>query len=114
MFQEADGAGMGTLDPIAMKDVLRNCAFGLTRLQIHSILAEGEYDEEGRCNYMKFAPKAADLIYRMLDMDARMERYEAIQAPTGDGGDLELVKGYDEPTVTGILTSELQAADSAG
>ena len=46
MFQEADGAGMGTLDPIAMKDVLRNCAFGLTRLQIHSILAEGEYDEE--------------------------------------------------------------------
>ena len=28
MFQEADGAGMGTLDPLALKDVLRNCDFG--------------------------------------------------------------------------------------
>ena len=114
MFQEADGAGMGTLDPLALKDVLRNCDFGLTRLQIHSILADGEYDEEGQCNYMKFAPKAADLIYRMLDMDAQMERYEAIQALTEGGGSLDLVKGMTEAEVTNTLTAELQAADSAG
>ena len=114
MFQEADGAGMGTLDPLALKDVLRNCDFGLTRLQIHSILAEGDYDEEGQCNYMKFAPKAADLIYRMLDMDAQMERYEAIQALTEGGGSLDLVKGMSEAEVTNTLTAELQAADSAG
>ena len=63
---------------------------------------------------MKFAPKAADLIYRMLDMDAQMERYEAIQALTEGGGSLDLVKGMTEAEVTNTLTAELQAADSAG
>merc|ERR1712159_863901 len=76
-FQEAD-----TLDPLQMKSVISNADLGLTRLQIHSILAEAEYDEEGCANYVKFAPKAAELMYRMLDMDAQLERYEAICALT--------------------------------
>ena len=47
IFSEADIDGAGALSPLAMKEVIKSADFGLTRLQIHSVLAEAEYDEDG-------------------------------------------------------------------
>ena len=79
-FNEVDAGGSGMLNTIQLRDTIKNCDFGLTRIQIHSILANAEYDEEGFTNYAKYAPIFAELIYKALDSDAQMERREAIDA----------------------------------
>ena len=113
-FAQADVDQVGRLNPLALKDTIRSCDLGLTRLQIHSVLAEASYDESGFAEYAPFAKTAAELIYRMLDMDAQIERAEAVQGLLSDGQDFSLVKGYDEAAVASMLLNELSAADTAG
>ena len=73
-WAQMDFSGTGVLSAIDLKRGLEAADFGMTRLQIHSVLAEADYDEEGCCNYSTFAKTAADLIYRILDSEAQMER----------------------------------------
>lgn len=114
LFSEADVEGIGALSPLAMKEVIKGADFGLTRLQIHSVLAEAEYDEDGMSDYRKFAPKAAEMIYRLLDMDTQIERAEAIQNLQSSGQDFSTVHGYGQADVEAVLTQELQGADASG
>lgn len=69
-FMQADTQGLGALDAPVLTEALRNADLGLSRLQIHSILEDAEYDEDGLIDYRKFAPKAAELIYRIADIVA--------------------------------------------
>merc|ERR1719230_1067730 len=69
-FMQADTQGFGALDAPVLTEALRNADLGLSRLQIHSILEDAEYDEDGLIDYRKFAPKAAELIYRIADIVA--------------------------------------------
>ena len=52
LFANADQNETGVLGVHELRDLLRSADFGLTRLQIHTILAEAEYDESGMadCN----------------------------------------------------------------
>jgi len=79
-FNEVDVQGSGMLSTTQLRETIKNCDFGLTRIQIHSILANAEYDEEGFANYVKYAPIFAQLIYQTMDQDAQMERRDAIDA----------------------------------
>jgi len=114
IFGQSDIEGEGRLSPLQMKEIIKGADFGLTRLQIHSVLGEAEYDEEGMANYIKFAPKAAEMIYRLLDMDAQIERAEQIQHLTSGGHDFSTIRGYSQADVETVITQELQAADAAG
>ena len=114
IWEEADVEGTGSLDPLTLKNVLRGADLGLTRLQIHSVLAEAEYDEEGLADYVKFAATASELIYRMCDMDAQIERAEAVQGLLSDGADFSVVHGHDQASVEATLVAELAAGDAAG
>jgi len=108
---EVDPTGEGVLDALQLKEVLRSADLGLTRLQIHSVLSQGDYDEHGMCRYKTFASKASELIYRMLDTQAQQERHEAIQTLKADGQDFSLVHGFGEADVAAILTQEFAAHD---
>lgn len=114
LFAQADVEGLGKLNPLTLKDVIRGADLGLTRVQIHSILAEAEYDEEGLADYVKFAATASELIYRMCDMDAQIERAEAVQGLLSGGADFSVVHGHDQASVEATLAAELAAADAAG
>ena len=84
LFANADQNESGVLGVHELRDLLRSADFGLTRLQIHTILAEAEYDESGLADYIKFAPVAAKIIYGMLDVETQLERHAAIQMLTED------------------------------
>lgn len=110
VFAEADYEQVGMLSPMQIREVLRSADLGLSRLQIHSVLAEAEVDDAGMIMYSKYAPKAAEFIYRVLDMDAQLERKEAIDRLTGV--DFSLVHGLDAAGVEATLMEELSKADS--
>lgn len=79
-FARKDINQVGRLDPFELKDVLVKCDFGLSKLQLHSVLSEAVYDQDGYAEYSKFAPKAASLIYKLTDNQAVMERRNQVQA----------------------------------
>ena len=114
IFREADPAGEGRLDPLTLKNALRDADLGMTRLQIHSVLAEAEYDEDGLCAYEAFAKTASDLIARICDVDAQLERRAAIENLMGSGADFSVVHGMGQADVASVLMQEFAAYDSAG
>lgn len=114
MFRQADFSGEGVLDPIQMKKVLLECDFGLTKLQTHSILSQAEYDEDGFANYSKFAATAAELIYRMLDPESQMQKFEQVQALESAGTDFSMVHGLSADDVVIALGEAFNQFDPQG
>jgi len=82
LFANADVSESGKLGVHEMRDLIRSADFGLNRLQIHTVLADAEYDDEGMADYTKFAPIAAKIIYGMLDVETQLERHAAISMLT--------------------------------
>lgn len=76
LMASADREGSGLLDGHALKGLIRDADFGLTRLQIHTVLAEAAEGDDGLVEYAPFAPVAADLIYRLLDPEAQASKME--------------------------------------
>ena len=113
-WEQADPDATNVIDAITLKQCLKNCDLGLTRLQIHSILAEADYDEEGFAEYKKFAPKAAELIYRILDLESQHQKAEAVNALLQDGQTFEKVKGKTQVELELQLNADFTAADPAG
>jgi hypothetical protein len=75
-------------------------------------LAAGVYD--GAVAYAKFAPVAADVIYRLLDASAQAAKLEAFRALTApDGASDGLVHNLDERAMADTLIELFEAADSA-
>ena len=111
MFRQADVSGEGALDPIQMKKVLLDCDFGLTKLQTHSILSQAEYDEDGFTKYSKFAATAAELIYRMLDPESQMQKFEQVQALESGGTDFSMVHGLAQDDIVIALGQAFNKLD---
>jgi len=103
IWAQADSRHSGLLGVTEMKQALIAADLGLNKVQLHSVLSEGSYDENGECDYAAFAPKASQIVYRMLDMDAQIERAEAINGMLGGEGGGEKVHGMDNATFTGSL-----------
>ena len=97
-----------------MRDALRQCDFGLTRLQIHTVLAEAEEDEDGYVDYAAFAAKMSDMIYRLLDPEAMYDRHMAVTTLMSNAPDSELVQGQDSAGIEQVLLDECQAVDPDG
>ena len=112
VWGEADATGDGFLDPISLRDLLKQADLGLTRLQIHTVLSEAEFNDDGMADFAKFAVKAAGLIYRMLDMDVQIERAEAVQNFLASGADFQLVHGCTQPQVELALMAAFMEADT--
>jgi len=114
LWSNADTSEQGFLGVADLRDLLRQADFGLTRLQIHTILAEAEYNEDGQADYVKFAPMASKMIYSMLDIESQLERHEAIQALTDDDryAAVELHNGKTEQELQLELMAAFQAADT--
>jgi len=83
-FAKADQQKTGQLGVTELHDLIQSADFGLSRLQIHSIVAEVECDGEGYADYVNFAPVAAKMIYSMLDVETQLERHAAVQQLTKD------------------------------
>lgn len=86
LMSASDPDGSGLLPASTIKDVLRAADFGLTRLQIHTVLAEAEEGDDGLVEYAAFAPLAADLIYRLLDSAAQADKIDVRAAATAPSG----------------------------
>jgi len=116
LWSNADMDGSGTLGVHELRDMLRSADFGLTRLQIHTILAEAEYDEQGKADYVKFAPVASNMIYSMLDVDTQLERHAAIQSLTEEEqhSAKNLHNGKTEEDMKSVLMMAFQSADAEG
>jgi len=74
--EDKDFRRKGVLDAIELKEALKACDLGLTKLQMHSILNQATYNVEGMVEYAKFAPTAASLIYKLLDYENMLEMRE--------------------------------------
>jgi Ca2+-binding EF-hand superfamily protein len=114
VWSAGDADGSNRIDALALKNLLKQADLGLTRLQIHSILSEADYDEAGYADYTKFAPKAAELVYRMLDMDAQIQKAEMVKGMLADGQTFETVHGKNQADLEALLRSEFAASDAAG
>jgi len=110
LFSNADANESGVLGVHELRDLLRSADFGLTRLQIHTILAEAEYDADGMADYVKFSPVAAKIIYGMLDVETQLERHAAIQMLTEDF----TYNGKTEEEIYEALMGAFMAADGDG
>ena len=67
-----------------------------------------------RSAYIKFASKAAELIYRILDYDSMMERHRNIEALTAGGQDFSMVHNLSAIDVESTMMQEFAAFDTAG
>ncbi|KAL1504356.1 hypothetical protein AB1Y20_010762 [Prymnesium parvum] len=110
LFADADREETGLLGMHELRDLLRSADLGLTRLQIHTILAEAEYDDDGVADYLKFVPAAAKMIYSMLDVESQLERRQAIQMLT----EQYTYNGKSAEDVEAALTEVFAAADPEG
>ncbi|KAG8469627.1 hypothetical protein KFE25_006082 [Diacronema lutheri] len=111
LMSSSDAAETGLLPAATVKDLIRSADFGLTRLQIHTVLAEADEDGDGRVQYVAFAPIAADLIYRLLDPEAQASKMESVRALTSPGGASTLVHNLDEAAMGEVLTALFEQAD---
>jgi len=116
VWTDADSGQTGTLLLTALKVALWGADLGLSRVQMHSICstAEIEEDEAGNAfvSYMEFAPHAATLIYRMMDMDAQAERTQAVHDQMG--AEADMVHGMTQADLEVGLGQLFSAADSSG
>ena len=114
LWEQADGEGAGVLTLPVLSVVLGDADLGLTKLQMHSVCSAAEIDEEGCVSYMAFAPKASEIIYRMLDMDAQIERATALHEIKSGGADFDLVHGYSQDEISQMLRQKFSASDPSG
>ena len=80
VFHQADSTNSGKLEANTMGQLLRSSDFGMTRLQIHAVLAEADQDEEGLVFINKFVPVAAEMIYLLKQPDSEMAKAQAVLA----------------------------------
>ena len=113
VWKEADYNDTGVLSPIELKDSLRRADLGLSRLQIHSVLSEFEFDEHGMCDFSKFAAKAAELIYRLVDPAEQMVRYDQIEQ-LRERTDFTIVHGLGQADIESVLRQEFATYDTEG
>jgi len=113
VWEEADARKTGRLPLPDLSKALWDAQLGLTRVQLHTICSSAEYEDEtgvALVDYTVFAYKAAQLMYRMLDLDARNERDSALREMETDD-DSDLVHGYSRDEMEQELIAIFQAAD---
>jgi len=108
-FEAADPSKRGLLNTATIRTILRSCDVGLTRLQIHTIMAEARpaEDVDELIDYKAFAPMCAKLTAKLISPDVQQQRLDAISQMQG----LATVHGYDVETVSNELYKACEARD---
>jgi len=106
-FQKEDDGNSGQLPMAALRGCIRDLDLGLSRLQIHSVLSLAECGADTMVSYEELAIKAAEMIARLLDPLAMVER----GAVLGETGPVETVRGFSQEYVTGVIFSACRASD---
>ena len=78
LFSEHDAEKGGVLPLATLRDLVKTADLGLTRLQIHTVLAEAEENADGLVSYATFAHRASSVIYKLLDPKMMKERKAAL------------------------------------
>ena len=78
LFSEHDAEKGGVLPLATLRDLVKTADLGLTRLQIHTVLAEAEENADGLVSYATFAHRASSVIYKLLDPTMMKERKAAL------------------------------------
>jgi len=102
VWRSFDPQQIGVISVVDLKKGLVNAEIGLSAVQLHSICAEADCDDEGLCDYEKFAPKASDLVYRMVDPQAQMETRAALESM----GVMDAVHGHSAQDLHAALIDE--------
>uniref|UniRef100_A0A7S2MDC7 EF-hand domain-containing protein n=1 Tax=Haptolina brevifila TaxID=156173 RepID=A0A7S2MDC7_9EUKA len=105
VWQDADQQSSGRLPVSVLSQALRSADLGLNRVQVHSVVGEAPVDDDGYADYVSFAPKAAGIIARLLNVDAQQQRYEAVQ---------KIEEQMVPADFESALTAALEACDSEG
>ena len=80
LLHAADAQGAGKLHVNLIGQKIREADFGLTRMQLHAVLASATADDDGMVDIDGYVPTAADLIYRLLEPGSEMARQHALEA----------------------------------
>jgi len=112
LFGGADPEGSGKIPMSTLRDLIKSADFGLTRLQIHMVLAEAVEDMEGYVKYESYVPAMAGLISRLLDVEAAKERKAMLEGVSGGAR----VHGCDAESLARVLRDACEGRDggSAG
>merc|ERR1711907_226733 len=78
IFRGADLEGQGLLHKQDVVDLLRRGDFGLTKIQVLSVLSEASMDEHGFIQYEPLAPLAASMIKSIWEQNQDAERAAAL------------------------------------
>lgn len=73
LFRSADTQDEGVLHYQDIMELMRQAELGLSTMQIHMMMAEGEQDDEGYVNYAEYADSAAGVYVNMMDLGRHAE-----------------------------------------
>eukprot|EP00735_Rhodelphis_limneticus_P012570 TRINITY_DN5869_c0_g1::TRINITY_DN5869_c0_g1_i1::g.24453::m.24453 TRINITY_DN5869_c0_g1::TRINITY_DN5869_c0_g1_i1::g.24453 ORF type:complete len:458 (-),score=111.05,sp/Q9NZT1/CALL5_HUMAN/27.17/5e-09,sp/Q9NZT1/CALL5_HUMAN/25.49/2e-07,EF-hand_7/PF13499.1/1.9e-11,EF-hand_7/PF13499.1/4.5e-10,EF-hand_7/PF13499.1/18,EF-hand_7/PF13499.1/1.4e-10,EF-hand_1/PF00036.27/3.1e-05,EF-hand_1/PF00036.27/0.0058,EF-hand_1/PF00036.27/2.3e-05,EF-hand_1/PF00036.27/0.0084,EF-hand_1/PF00036.27/56,EF-hand_1/PF00036.27/0.0 len=113
MFMSMDSQRTGFLPVPVIRQCLMKSGLGLSRVQIHTVLAEGEMNDEGMLKYTALAERAAILIHSMLDLDKLRQRLAAVEASSRFSA-VEMLRGLTKEELEENLMNAFQQADKDG
>lgn len=93
--------------------VLSNEMLGLSSLQITSVLSEAKVGDNKMVDYMIFAPKAASMIYSMVDLSSQAMRVDAV-AKLSETEGAQLLHSLNGDTIKHVLKTAFEEADKDG
>jgi len=109
IFRGGDLGSQGVLHKGDIIDLLQRGDFGLTKLQVLSIMSEAIMDENGFVNFEALAPIAANMIRSIYDQSADANRAAYLEAQ-GNGDDL--IFGKDRQEVHDVIMATFAEFDS--
>lgn len=80
IFRGADIQSQGLLHKQDVIDLLKRGDFGLTKIQVLSVLSEAQMDEHGFIQYEGLAPIAASMIKSIWEQNADLDRAAKMQS----------------------------------
>ena len=119
VFSAADEKGTGKLRVREIKACLKYLVeeeeLSLSPAQIVSVVAECDANpDNGLVQYARFTPKAADVIYGMLDLNLQRRRVEAINDLAREKSALTVLRGMSPARVEAFLREKFAEADVDG
>lgn len=84
-FQTADPSSTGLIPRGDLKAILKQLSYetlGLSTLQLVNLISKAPVTQSGQVQYIQFVPVAANIIYRIYDVDAIKLRIQAIKSVT--------------------------------
>jgi len=113
IFRGADLEGQGLLHKQDVVDLLRRGDFGLTKIQVLSVLSEATMDEHGFIQYEDLAPHAAAMIKSLWEQNMDLERADKAARLYEEASE-DFLFGRPRDEVIGDIVAVFQGYDADG